>query len=468
LSREAVDDILVVVGGWSLEEEAQVGEDWAHWLVVDLHSSHELTEDDHIDHQWSGKERVLADVVGGDRVGAIHEDAAGVLVKGPLGVLNEWNILDDDFVVDVVVLLWVQKCVTFDGVIQHTSLGDLLGLEALVLLEVLAIVVTQVVVGDDSRESDAGTDQEVGHHGLETGLAGLEVGATKESTFLLSVLDDTWVERVLWRTIKVKDSLLNGSDAVDDGTGESNVSGDSVVELGDALDLWEQEHLGVGGPEHDDLLDLGLHVLDVFSDFVDAFLVGSLEDIVHAIGLVGGDELLVEHGWQWYDGLEILLQGVDEGWLKDVSSLAGLEHVHVADVPSGDLEVHWVDHGHEVPDWLVNILELVGLLIVLVTNVGSGALGERTMEVWMLSSSLGLPSLLLLVGEDTGGESGAIVASEADKHDAELGNVRLGLDPVADGLHGLGVGLLVPHWDLVFVDGFDGWSLEHCEKCRLF
>lgn len=240
------------------------------------------------------------------------------------------------------------------------------------------------------------------------------------------------------------------------------------MELLNALDLWEEEHLGVGSPEDDDFFDLCLHVLDVLPDLVDAFLVGSVEDVVHAIGLVGGDELLVEDGREWYDGLEVFLQGVDEGWLKDVSSLAGLEHVEVTDVPSGDLEVHWVDHGHEVPDWLVDILELVGLLVVLVADVSGGALGERSVEVWMLGSSLGLPRLFLFVGEDASGKGGAIVASEADQHDADLGDVSLSPDLVGDDLDGLGVGFLVPHWDLLFVDGFDSWSLEHCEKCRLF
>ena len=56
LSGEAVDDVLVVVGRWSLEEEAQVGENWAHLLVVDRHSGEKLTKDDHIDHQRSGEE----------------------------------------------------------------------------------------------------------------------------------------------------------------------------------------------------------------------------------------------------------------------------------------------------------------------------------------------------------------------------------------------------------------------------
>ena len=56
LSGEAVDHVFVVVGGWGLEEEAQVGENWAHCFVIDLHSGEEFAKDDHIDHERSGKE----------------------------------------------------------------------------------------------------------------------------------------------------------------------------------------------------------------------------------------------------------------------------------------------------------------------------------------------------------------------------------------------------------------------------
>ena len=42
--------------------------------------------------------------------------------------------------------LRVENGVRLDSIIEDTTLGDLLGLEALVLREVLAIIVTQVVV----------------------------------------------------------------------------------------------------------------------------------------------------------------------------------------------------------------------------------------------------------------------------------------------------------------------------------
>ena len=133
LSGERVDDVLLVVGDWSLEEEVQVGEDWAHGLSVNFHSSEKLTENNHIDHQRSGKERIFANVVGADGADTVHEDHGGVLVKSSLGVLNEWDVLDHNLVVNVVVTLWVEDFVSLDCIIKNSTLRNLLGLEALVL-----------------------------------------------------------------------------------------------------------------------------------------------------------------------------------------------------------------------------------------------------------------------------------------------------------------------------------------------
>ena len=81
------------------------------------------------------------------------------------------------------------------------------------------------------------------------------------------------------------------------------------------------------------------------------------------------------------------------------------------------------------------------------------------MEVGVLSSSLGFPSLSLLVGKNTGGESGAVVASKTNKHNGDLWDLSLRLNLVLDVLDNLFVGLLVPHWNFLFVGGLDGWSL---------
>ena len=153
------------------------------------------------------------------------------------------------------------------------------------------------------------------------------------------------------------------------------------------------------------------------------------------------------------------MEGIDEGWFENMSSLACIVKIHVADVPSTDDEVTWVHHWHEVLDWLEDILELVGLLVVLVSNVSGSALGEGTVEVGVLDTSLGLPGLSLLVGKNTSGESGTVVSTETDKHYSDLWNFRLSLKFVSDGLDSLGVGSLIPHWDFLLVGCLDGWSL---------
>ena len=134
-----------------------------------------------------------------------------------------------------------------------------------------------------------------------------------------------------------------------------------------------------------------------------------------------------------------------------MGSLASIEQVGVVDVPTGDLKVHWVDHWHDFVNWLVNIGELLGVLIELESDVSGGALGERSMEVWVLDSTLGLPLLLLLVGKDTSDESASVVSSKSDKHHSELWHLGGGFDLVGNLLDGLLVLCLVPHWDGVLI-----------------
>ena len=53
----------------------------------------ELGEEDEVEDDGRGEERVLAGVVQHDGVLPSHEDLRGVLVHGPLAVPNVWNIL---------------------------------------------------------------------------------------------------------------------------------------------------------------------------------------------------------------------------------------------------------------------------------------------------------------------------------------------------------------------------------------
>ena len=85
------------------------------------------------------------------------------------------------------------------------------------------------------------------------------------------------------------------------------------------------------------------------------------------------------------------------------------------------------------------------------------------MEVWVLDTLLGLPSLTLFVGQNTGSEGGTIVTSKADKHNTELGDFSLGLDLVDELVDDLLVGFFVPHGDGLLVSVGDViLGMFHC------
>jgi hypothetical protein len=116
--------------------------------------------------------------------------------------------------------------------------------------------------------------------------------------------------------------------------------------------------------------------LDILSQLVDDLLIRAFEEVVGAIALVGSDEVWVQGGWERLDLLELVLELGDKSRLENMGSLASFVEVHVRDIPSGDLEVNWVGHGHDVLDWLVHILQRACLLVELEAHVSRGALGE--------------------------------------------------------------------------------------------
>jgi hypothetical protein len=83
-------------------------------------------------------------------------------------------------VVNLLLTGGVQNIVALDGIVEDTGLGNLLALEALVLLKVLSIIVTQMVVRDDGGKAEAGSNEEITHDCLEAGLARFEIIAAQE------------------------------------------------------------------------------------------------------------------------------------------------------------------------------------------------------------------------------------------------------------------------------------------------
>lgn len=294
LLRKSVDDWSSRWGQWGLQHEAQDREDGVEVLEVlgggtiggcclPLNAGEHLRQDDQINDQRRGQERVLANIEqtvmvsmclhqwwrGNLRDGlvAAHEDLGVVLIQGTLVVANGRHVLDDDGVIRVLALL-VEDVVGSDHVIHDVGLGDFLGAELLVRAEVLAIVVAKMIVAGNGGELDASRDQEVDQGRLHLGLARLEVVSANEGVVLLSELDAARDERVLWRAVDERSILEDASNSEDGGWGNFLVSILNGLQevVRSVVDTFNQlgETLGVGSPEDDDLVQavVGLEVTD--------------------------------------------------------------------------------------------------------------------------------------------------------------------------------------------------------------
>jgi hypothetical protein len=260
---------------------------------------------------------------------------------------------------------------------------------------------------------------------------------------LLGKLNNSRVEGVLGRAVEVGDALLDGSNAVKHRGGEGSVVLNAVLKVVKCVDFGQKEHLSVGGPEHDNLVVAGLAVTDVLAKFLNELFVVALHNIVSTVGLVSGNEIGVKDSLHGLDGLKVALKLVDESGLKHVGALGGFVQVEVADVPTADVEVDGVDHGEKLLDGLEDVGERAVCLIEVETNVSGGALGEGTIEVSLLLTSLGGPGESTLVSDDTGCEGGTVVTTKADEHDTKLGDSLVSFDGLLlddrAGLLGFGV-----------------------------
>eukprot|EP00955_Chlamydomonas_euryale_P085413 364097-Chlamydomonas_euryale.AAC.6 len=99
-------------------------------VLAQLDTRDELGEQHQVKDDGRRQQGVLARVVDHERVLAVHEDLARVLVHGTLGVANVGHVLDHDAVVGVLAV-GVQQRVGLDHVVDDVGLGDLLGAERL-------------------------------------------------------------------------------------------------------------------------------------------------------------------------------------------------------------------------------------------------------------------------------------------------------------------------------------------------
>lgn len=87
-------------------------------VLLVLDPCHQLTKDDEIDDDSSGKQTVLTDIVADESVFSAHKDLACVLINGLFGVSGVWHVLDNNCVI------WLILGVS--GVVKQRIVEDVL------------------------------------------------------------------------------------------------------------------------------------------------------------------------------------------------------------------------------------------------------------------------------------------------------------------------------------------------------
>lgn len=294
-----------------------------------------------------------------------------------------------------------------------------------------------MVVGNNGLGLETSTDEEISQRGLDLSLSRLEIISDNENIFLLGEFDNTRNKSVLGRSVNVAASFEDGGDGVD---GRSR---DFVLRILDSIEdilsgivnSWGKhgETLGVSSPEDNNLVEtvLFLEFSDILTNMLKMLLlVGSWDDIVSSGLLVSSDEVRVVDGWLRDDFLHEWVELLDEVVLKNLSSSHGFRQVELANVPSGDDDIIWVNKGENVVHGEVDFFRSR------TSNLDCGRLSDRSIVVSGLFSTLGIPSELVLVGQDTTGDSSTVVTTKTDEHDSELGNMGVGLELVFSGFGG--------------------------------
>lgn len=200
---------------------------------------------------------------------------------------------------------------------------------------------------------------------------------------------------------------------------------------------------------------LNKNLPNVLTDDLNVLLLGTGENVVSTVTLVGSNEIWVVDGRKWLHGSHLLADLLLEGWLKNGSAVHSISQVHGRDIPSTEDKVVGVDHWENVMERDVDLLASGGLS----TELDGGAHDDGTIVVGRLGSGAGLPSEVLLVGNDTGGDSGTVVTTPSYKHETGLWDLALSLE-VIDGLDWLGnvlaIGSLGDLGGAVGVGGLDG------------
>lgn len=182
----------------------------------------------------------------------------------------------------------------------------------------------------------------------------------------------------------------------------------------DAIDE-RRETLGVGGPDDNDLVKVvsSLEVADVGTDVVDVgLLVRAGDDVVGAVGLVGGDKVGVVDRGEGLEGLHLGLDLALEVVVEDLGAGHGVSEVQARDIPTAEDEVVGVNHGEDVVERDVDVVTLD-----IDSKLQGRSLDDGAKVVGLLDTFLGVPGQLAAVGNDGSGQGRSVVSTPADHHE---------------------------------------------------
>ena len=105
--------------------------------------------------------------------------------------------------------LVVEQMIGSDHVIDYVGFADFFRAELLRGTEILAVVISQMIVGNDRLQFETRRDEEIGENGFQFRLSTLEIITANEDMMLVGKSDDTRHQRVLRAAIDVRTLLEN-------------------------------------------------------------------------------------------------------------------------------------------------------------------------------------------------------------------------------------------------------------------
>lgn len=169
-------------------------------------------------------------------------------------------------------------------------------------------------------------------------------------------------------------------------------------------------------------------VPDILADTLDVLHagLGTRDQVISAILLVGSNEVGVVDAGKRDNRSHLLADEGLESRLQHLGAVHGGSKIQLADVPAANDEVVGVDHGEDVVEGDVDVLAGLGVG----AELHGRAHDDRAIVVGSAGTLAGVPLEAAAVGDDAGRHGGAVVAAQADQHNAELGDLAVDLEVV--------------------------------------